>query len=41
MLAVVMMLFGPLANLGMTNAIFRRFNQATDEGTSAPCWAPD
>lgn len=31
MLAVVTMLFGPMANLGMTNAIFRRFNQCTDD----------
>lgn len=30
MLTMVMMLFGPLANLGMTNAVFRRFNQAKD-----------
>ena len=28
LLAIVMLLFGPLANLGMTNAIYRRFNQA-------------
>src|SRR4051794_4564013 len=26
MMAIVTLLFGPLANLGMTNAIFRRFN---------------
>ena len=31
MLLIVMALFGPLANLGMTNAVFRRFNQAKDE----------
>jgi O-antigen/teichoic acid export membrane protein len=34
MLAIVAMLFGPLANLGMTNAVFRRFNQAADENTA-------
>src|SRR5262249_38995936 len=31
MLLIVTMLFGPLANLGMTNAIFRRFNQAPND----------
>jgi O-antigen/teichoic acid export membrane protein len=31
MLIIVTMLFGPVANLGMTNAIFRRFNQAPSE----------
>jgi O-antigen/teichoic acid export membrane protein len=30
MLLIVAALFGPLANLGMTNAVFRRFNQAKD-----------
>jgi O-antigen/teichoic acid export membrane protein len=30
MLVIVALLFGPLANLGMTNAVFRRLNQATD-----------
>lgn len=30
MLAIIAMLFGPLANLGMTNAIFRRFNLCQD-----------
>jgi O-antigen/teichoic acid export membrane protein len=30
MLGIVVMLFGPLANLGMTNAVFRRFNQNKD-----------
>ena len=33
MLTMVMTLFGPLANLGMTNAVFRRFNQAKDPAT--------
>ncbi len=33
LLAIVMLLFGPLANFGMTNAIYRRFNQATDDST--------
>ena len=31
MLLIVFMIFGPLANLGMTNAVFRRFNQAKDD----------
>jgi O-antigen/teichoic acid export membrane protein len=31
MLVIVQLLFGPLGNLGMTNAVFRRFNQAPDE----------
>src|SRR4051812_35801101 len=30
MLAIVSMLFGPLANLGMTNAIFRRYSMTKD-----------
>src|ERR1700687_1213537 len=34
MLAIVTLLFGPLANLGMTNAIFRRFNQAPDDAAA-------
>lgn len=34
MLMIVMMLFGPLGNLGMTSAVFRRFNQAPDDATS-------
>ncbi len=33
MLAIVTMLFGPLANLGMTNAIFRRYSMSKDETT--------
>jgi O-antigen/teichoic acid export membrane protein len=35
MLIVVMLLFGPLANLGMTNAIFRRYSLSKDEKTRA------
>ena len=31
MLIIVMMLFGPLANLGMTNAIFRRYSMSKDD----------
>ncbi|MBI3837566.1 MAG: oligosaccharide flippase family protein [Planctomycetia bacterium] len=31
MLSIVTLLFGPLANLGMTNAIFRRFSFEKDE----------
>jgi O-antigen/teichoic acid export membrane protein len=31
MLSIVTLLFGPLANLGMNNAIFRRFNLDKDE----------
>jgi O-antigen/teichoic acid export membrane protein len=31
MLLIVFMIFGPLANLGMTNAVFRRFNNAKDD----------
>src|SRR6478609_2990698 len=30
MLAIVTLLFGPLANLGMTNAIFRRYSMTKD-----------
>ena len=41
MLIVVMMLFGPLANLGMTNAIFRRYSLSKDEDTRPMCSAPD
>jgi O-antigen/teichoic acid export membrane protein len=33
MLAIVTLLFGPLANLGMTNAIFRRYAMSKDEAT--------
>jgi O-antigen/teichoic acid export membrane protein len=35
MLSIVGMLFVPLANLGMTNALFRRFNQSTDPAARA------
>jgi O-antigen/teichoic acid export membrane protein len=35
MLAIVTLLFGPLANLGMTNAIFRRYSMTKDPETRA------
>jgi len=35
MLIIVTMLFGPLANLGMTNAIFRRYSMSKDDETRA------
>lgn len=34
-LSIVSLLFAPLANLGMTNAVFRRFNQQKDPGYRA------
>ncbi len=35
MLIIVTLLFGPLANLGMTNAIFRRYSMSKDDETRA------
>ncbi len=39
MLTILSMLFGPLANLGMTNALFRRFNVDKDPAERATLFA--